>query len=111
MIVASKSSSCSLLGARFLEDRPVLGALIDPIQYQAVQMNVQIGCRAEALNEGDRAGVGCAAFQSGLLDQKCRDDPMNDLQQRREQLRMGGQQDARAGSEKTAPIDAPAPAG
>ncbi len=60
----------------------MLGALIDPIQYQAVQVNVQIGRRAEALNEGDRAGVGFAPFQSGLLDQKCRDDPMNDLQHR-----------------------------
>ena len=37
------------------------------------------------LNEGDRAGVGFAPFQSGLLDQKCRDDPMNDLPHRREQ--------------------------
>ena len=32
-----------------------------------MQVNVQIGRRAEALNEGDGAGVGFAPFQSGFL--------------------------------------------
>jgi hypothetical protein len=70
---------CSLR-ARLLEDRHAPGHPIDPIEEPAVQMNVQIGRRAEALNESDRAGAGCAAFQSGSLDQKCRNDPANDRQ-------------------------------
>ena len=43
-----------------------------------------------ALDEGDSTGVGCGTFQPRLLDQKARDDPMDDLQHRREQLGMGG---------------------
>jgi hypothetical protein len=52
---------------------------------------VEIGGRAKALDEGDSAGVGCATFQSRLLDQKAGDDPVDDLQQGREQLGMRGE--------------------
>jgi hypothetical protein len=47
-----------------------------------MQMNVEIGSRAEALDERDRTGVGLAAFQSRLFDQKCGNDPVNALQHR-----------------------------
>jgi transposase InsO family protein len=76
-----------------------------------MQMNIQIGRRAEALDERDRTAVSLAALQSRLFDQKCGDDAVDALQQRREQFGMGSEQDARAGSETRAPIDAPAPAG
>ena len=59
---------------RLLEDRFAPGAPIHAVEHQAMQMNVQVGGRAESLDEGDRAGVGCGAFQVCLLEQKPRDD-------------------------------------
>ena len=53
-------------------------------------MLIQIGCRAETLDERDGAGRGLGALASGLLDQKCGNDPVDDLQDGREQLRMTG---------------------
>ena len=53
-----------------------------------MQMDVEIGGRAKALDERDGAGVGLAAFESRLFDQKCRNDPVDDLQDRREQTGM-----------------------
>jgi len=35
-----------------------------------MQMDVEIGGRSEALNEGDRAALGFDAFESRLFDQK-----------------------------------------
>ena len=72
--------------ARLLEDRLALGAPIHAIEHQTVQMDVQVGGRAESLDERDRSGVGCGAFQACLLEQKARDDPVDDAQHRREQL-------------------------
>jgi len=40
----------------------------------------------ESLDERDRAGVGCCAFQACLLEQKPRDDAVDDAQHRRKQL-------------------------
>ena len=65
-----------------MEDRFALAGAIHPIEHQAMQMDVEIGGRAKALDERDRTGVGCAAFESRLLDQKGGDDPVNDLQHR-----------------------------
>ena len=45
-------------------------------------MNVEIGRGAEALDEGDCAGVSLAAFESRLFDQKGGNDAVDDLQQR-----------------------------
>ena len=57
-------------------------------------MTVQIGGGAKALDQGDGAGVGCAAFDSRLFEQKAGNDAVDHLQYRREQLRVGGEQDA-----------------
>jgi hypothetical protein len=62
--------------------RHPLAAAIDAIEYQAMQMDVEIGGRAEALDERDRTGVSLAALQSRLFDQKCGNDAVNALQQR-----------------------------
>ncbi len=51
-------------------------------------MNVEIGGRAKALDKDDGAGVGLGAFESRLFDQKRRNDPVDDLQDRREQMGM-----------------------
>ena len=53
-----------------METRPALAVPIDAVEHQAVQMNIQIGGGAEALDERDRARVGLAAFQSRLLPRK-----------------------------------------
>ena len=59
-----------------------------------MQMDVQVGGRAESLDEGDRAGVGCGAFQACLLEHKPRDDAVDDAQQRREQFGVRRDEDA-----------------
>lgn len=43
---------------------------------------------------GVSAGVGCTPFQSRLPEQKARDYLVDGPQHRREQLQMGGEQDA-----------------
>ncbi|MGH8554218.1 MAG: hypothetical protein ACREUD_01360 [Gammaproteobacteria bacterium] len=41
-------------------------------------MDVEIGSRSETLDEGERAALGFGAFESRLLDQKCRYDAVDD---------------------------------
>ena len=45
-----------------MEDRRARAAAIHAIEHQAMQMDVEIGRRAEALDERDRTGVSLAAF-------------------------------------------------
>jgi len=80
-----------------VENRQALGGggAVDPIEHEAMQMDVEIGGRSEALDERDGAGVGFGALESGLLDQKCGNDPVDDLQDGREQLRMCSEQQAK----------------
>ena len=75
-----------------MEYRHALDGAIDPIEYQAMHMEVEIGGRAETMDEGDGAGVGLGALESRLFAQKCGDDPVDGLQDRREQLGMGGKE-------------------
>ena len=58
-------------------------------------MNVEIGGGAEALDQCNRTAVGFARFQSRLFEQKGSNDPVDHLQHRCEQLRMGGEQGSR----------------
>ena len=44
--------------------------MIDPIEYQAMQMNVEISSWAEALDKGDRASLCITPLESGLFGQK-----------------------------------------
>jgi hypothetical protein len=77
-----------------VEYRQALGGAVDPIEHEAVQMDVEIGGRAEMLDDHfarskmgrtkyagrgratdgthqrDGAGVGFGAFESRLCDQK-----------------------------------------
>jgi hypothetical protein len=43
-------------------------------------MNVKIGGRSQALYQRDGTGRGFSALEAGLLDQKRRDEPVDDLQ-------------------------------
>ncbi len=55
-------------------------------------MNIEICSGPKTLNQGDGAGGGLRAFQSRLFDQKGGNSAVGDLQNWREQLRMGGEQ-------------------
>ena len=77
--------------------RTLRAGVIDPIEHQTTQVNVQIGGGAKALDEGDGAGGGFAAFDARLPDQMRRNDPVNDLQYRREQFGMDREQAAQWG--------------
>jgi hypothetical protein len=59
-----------------------------------MEVNVEIRRGAKTLNERDSTRVGFATFEPRLLDQEAGDEAMDDAQQRREQLRMRGEQDA-----------------
>jgi hypothetical protein len=67
-------------------------------------MDVEIGGRAKALDEGHRAGVGFGAFESCLFNQKGRYDPVDDLQDRREGLGMCSEQQAQRDRKREHPL-------
>ena len=57
----------------FNEDRLTVSAPVDPIEHQAVQMDVQVGSRSEALDQRDRAAVGLGGLEPGLIEQEARE--------------------------------------
>jgi hypothetical protein len=56
---------------------------------------IQIGGRSEALDQRDGAGVGFGALEFRLLDQKCANDAVDDLQGEGEQVGMRSEQQAK----------------
>jgi hypothetical protein len=60
------------VAARRLKIRFSPSAPIHTVEHQTVQMDVQVGGRAESLNQRDRACIGCSALQASLLAQKSR---------------------------------------
>ena len=65
---------------RFMKHRCALAAAIEAVEHQAVETNIQVGGGAKALDEGDGTGIGFAAFEPCLFDQKAGNDAVNDLQ-------------------------------
>jgi hypothetical protein len=59
---------------------------------------------SQTLDERDGAGVGFGALESGLLDQKCGNDPVDDLQDGREQFRMCSEQQAKWDRKREHPL-------
>ena len=60
--------------AHFDELRHALGATpVHPVQQQAVKMYVEIGRRAEALDQRDGAAVAFVGLEPGSLQQMARD--------------------------------------
>ena len=57
----------------FDEDRLTVSAPVHAIEHQAVQVDVQVGGRAEALDRRDRSAVGLIGLQPGLLEQEARE--------------------------------------
>ena len=66
-----------------MEDGDAVGEAIDPIKHEAMQMNIEIGGGAKALDEGDGAGLGLVPCQTGVFDHKSREGAVDHLQHRR----------------------------
>jgi len=80
-------------GGHFDEDRFAFGvAAVHAVQHQAVKANVEIGRRAKALDQRDRAAVSPLSLQPGLIEQEARDGAVHHLQHGRHQLGLCGQQ-------------------
>jgi len=80
---------------RFHEDRFAIGvATVHAVQHQAVEVDVEIGRRAEALDQRERAAVSLLGLQPGLIEQEACDGAVYDLQHGPHQLGLRGQQQA-----------------
>ena len=77
---------------------------IHPIEHQRMQMNVQVGGRAEALDEGDGTGGGLIALLAGLFEQERGNRPMDDLQYREEQVGMNGKETSQRNRQRQHPL-------
>ena len=87
------------------ENRFAFGvAAVHAVQHQAVKVNVEIGRRAEALDQRDRAAVGLVGFEPGLIEQEARDDAVHHLQHWRHQLGLCGQQQAQRDGQRQHPL-------
>ena len=74
--------------------RPVNAAPVHAVQHQAMQVYVEIGRRAKALNQRDRTAVSLVGLETGLVKQEARDHAVHHLQHGRHQLGLCGQQQA-----------------
>ena len=70
------------------ENRLTVGAPVHAVQYQAVQVGVQVGGATKPLDQRDRAAAGVLGLQPGLIEQEARDCMAHDLQHRGHQLRL-----------------------
>jgi hypothetical protein len=69
------------------ELRHAVGAApVHAVQDQAVKVNVQVGSRAKALNQSDRAAIGFVRLEPSLAEQVPRDHAVHHLQHGRHQL-------------------------
>jgi hypothetical protein len=66
--------------------RAVGVAAVHAVQHQAMQMDVQVGCRAKALDERDRAALAFFALEPRVVQQMPLDQALHHLQHRRDQL-------------------------
>jgi len=85
-----------LVGGRIGLDeyRLAVRAPVHAVQHQAMEVNMGIGRRPKSLDQRDRAAVGLVRLEAGLLEQVARDHTVHDLQHRRCQHRLCGQQQA-----------------
>ena len=69
---------------------------VGAVQEQHVQVGVKVRGRAEALNQGDRAGPGAGRDgQAGVLHHECRDTALNYRKHLGQRFRLRGQQETR----------------
>ena len=93
MILCNTVCSASSVGAGTSTKTFAFGvAPVHAVQHQAVKVDVEIGGRSKSLDQRDRAAVSLLGLQPGLIEQKARDGAVYDLQHRRHQLGLCGQQ-------------------
>ena len=70
-----------------------------------MEVNVEVECRAETLDEGDCPGLGAGGDgESGLLDEVCGDGAVHHAQDLAQDLRLGGEQEAQRVGEGQHPL-------
>ena len=74
--------------------RAIDAAAVHAVQHQAVQVDVQAGSRAEALDQGDSATLTFVALEPRVVQQMPFNHQLQHLQHRRDQLGLRGQQHA-----------------
>jgi hypothetical protein len=90
---------------RFGEDRPAMGvAAVHPVQHQAVQVDVEIGGRAQALDQRDGTALAFVTLQRRVVQQMPLDHALHHLQHRRDQLGLCGQQHAQLNGQRQHPL-------
>jgi hypothetical protein len=75
----------------------VCAAPVHAVQLQAVQVDVEIGGRARALDQRDDAAIGLVGLHARQLERKPSDHAVHDLQHGRHKLGLCGQQRRRRG--------------
>lgn len=78
--------------------------VINPVEKQHVKVDVEIERAAEALDEGDRAGVRAAAGEARLADEITRDAAVDDAEHAREGARVAGEQKAQREGQAQHPL-------
>ena len=90
---------------RLNEGRRTIGvAAVHPVQYQTVQVDVEVGGRAKALDQRDGAAVTFVSLEPRLPQQMSRDHALHHLQHRRDQFRLRGQQHAQRDRQRQHPL-------
>jgi hypothetical protein len=77
---------------------------VHAIQHQAVQVNVEVGGGAKALDQRDRAAVALVGLEPGSLQQMACDHALHHLQHRRDPLGLRGQQHAQRNRQRQHPL-------
>ena len=93
LFVSPLSSIPQTLGRSRLR-RPVIAAPVHAVQHKAVKVSGQVGGRAKALNQRDRAAVSLVGLEPDLIEQMVRDYALHHPQHKRHQLGLCNQQRA-----------------
>ena len=75
--------------------RAVGAAAVHAVQHQAMKVDVQVGGRAEALDQRDGAAVAFVGLEPSVVQQVPRDHTLHRLQHGRDQLGLRGQKHGR----------------
>jgi hypothetical protein len=90
---------------RFDEHRQTIGvAPVHAVQHQAVQVDVEVGGGAEALDQRDGAAVACVGLQPRAVQQMACDHALHHLQHRRNEVGLRGQQHAQRDRQRQHPL-------
>jgi len=96
-----------VVGGRTRRDegrRAIDVAAVHAVQHQAVQVDVQVGRGAEALDQRDRAAVAFIGLETDSVQQMARDHALHHLQHRRDPLGLRGQQHAQRDRQRQHPL-------